>query len=91
MSCRVGDLSLSISWFVCEFFSVGEFLSPSCYSVSCLSVSCRVTEGGTYVFMNNLDHMTKMVFMSIYDKNIHKSFPEPVDRFQRNLACSIDD
>ena len=43
MSCRVGDLSLSISWFVCEFFSVGEFLSPSCYSVSCLSVSCRVT------------------------------------------------
>ena len=41
MSCRVGDLSLSISWFVCEFFSVGEFLSPSCYSVSCLSVSCR--------------------------------------------------
>ena len=44
MSCRVGDLSLSISWFVCEFFSVGEFLSPSCYSVSCLSVSCRVTD-----------------------------------------------
>ena len=43
MSCRVGDLSLSINWFVCEFFSVGEFLSPSCYSVSCLSVSCRVT------------------------------------------------
>ena len=43
MSCRVGDLSLSISWFVYEFFSVGEFLSPSYYSVSCLSVSCRVT------------------------------------------------
>ena len=43
MSCRIGDLSLSINWFVCEFFSVGEFLSPSCYSVSCLSVSCRVT------------------------------------------------
>ena len=46
MSCRIGDLSLSINWFVCEFFSVGEFLSPSCYSVSCLSVSCRVT--GSY-------------------------------------------
>ena len=44
---RVGDLSLSISWFVCEFFSVGEFLSPSCYSVSCLSVSCRVTNVAT--------------------------------------------
>ena len=48
MSCRVGDLSLSISWFVCEFFSVGEFLSPSCYSVSCLSVSCRVTGHQAY-------------------------------------------
>ena len=47
MSCRVGDLSLSISWFVCEFFSVGEFLSPSCYSVCCLSVSCRVIDERT--------------------------------------------
>ena len=36
-------LSLSVSWFVCEFFSVDEFLSASCYSVSYLSVSCRVT------------------------------------------------
>ena len=32
-----------MSWFVCEFFSVDEFLSASCYSVSYLSVSCRVT------------------------------------------------
>ena len=41
MSCRVGE-------FVCEFFfSVGEFLSPSCYSVCCLSVSCRVIDERT--------------------------------------------
>ena len=33
--------------------------------------------------------MTKMAVMPIYGKNISSS--EPVDRFQRNLALSIDD
>ena len=60
MSCRVGDLSLSISWFVCEFFSVGEFLSPSCYSVSCLSVSCHVTD---FIFFIDCSYFLQIILL----------------------------
>ena len=46
MSCRVGYLSLLISWPVGDSFFVGEFLSASILLVSyllvsCLSVSCH--------------------------------------------------
>ena len=43
------------------------------------------------VYINNLGHMTKMAAMPIYVKNTSKSSSEPVDRFQRKLALSIDD
>ena len=31
-------------------------------------------------------HMTKMAAMPIYGKTLQNSSPEPLDRFQRNLA-----
>ena len=34
MNCRVGNLSLLVSWSVGELSFVGEFLSASCLSVS---------------------------------------------------------
>ena len=35
-------------------------------------------------------HMTKMATKTIYGKNLQKSSsPEPLDRFSRNLVCSI--
>ena len=44
------------------------------------------------MYVNNPGHMTKMATMPIMVKTIQKSFsPELVDRFQRNLARSIDD
>ena len=37
-------------------------------------------------------HMTKMAATPIYDKILQKSStPEPIDRFPRNLVCSIGD
>ena len=50
-------------------------------------------EGGTKAYINSPDHMTKIAAMPIYMvKNIKKSSSlEPVDRFQRNLLCSIGD
>ena len=49
-------------------------------------------EGGTKVNINGPGHMTKMGAMPIYGKNHKKSSSlEPVDRFQRNLVCSIGD
>ena len=42
--------------------------------------------------VKNLSHMTKMADMPIYDENLYKSSGlELLDRFQRNLACSIND
>ena len=35
--------------------------------------------------------MTKMATMSIYGKNPSNSSQEPVNRFQRNLTCIVDD
>ena len=35
--------------------------------------------------------MTKIAVMPLYGKNLQKSSPEPVDRFPRNLVCSIVD
>ena len=46
-------------------------------------------EGGTNVYINGPGHMTKMAAMPIYGKK--KSSLEPMDRFQRNLVCSIGD
>ena len=34
-------------------------------------------EGGTKVYINGPGHMPKMAAMSIYGKNLKKSFPEP--------------
>ena len=49
-------------------------------------------EGRTKVCINGPGHMTKMVAMPIYGKNLKKSSsPEPVGRFPRNLVCSIGD
>ena len=43
------------------------------------------------MYIKNPGHMTKMAAMPIYGKTVQKSSsPEPVDRFQRNLARSID-
>ena len=43
------------------------------------------------MYIKNPGHMTKMAAMPIYGKTLQKSSsPEPVDRFQRNLARSID-
>ena len=40
--------------------------------------------------LNGLDHMTKMVAMPIYGKNLKKSSsPEPIDWWPWNLLCSI--
>ena len=44
------------------------------------------------MFINNQGHMTKMAAMPVYGKNhLKSSSPEPLDRFQRNFACSIGD
>ena len=44
------------------------------------------------MFISKHGHMTKMTAMPIYSKNhIKASSPEPLDRFQRNLACNIGD
>ena len=49
-------------------------------------------EGGTKVCRNGPGRMTKMAAMPIYGKSLKKSSSlEPVDRFQRNLVCSIGD
>ena len=49
-------------------------------------------EGGTKVYINGPGHMTKMAATLIYGKNFYiSSSPEPVDRFSRNLVCSIGD
>ena len=47
--------------------------------------------GGTIKCINNPGHMTKMAAMPIYDKILQKSSQEPLDRFQRNIACNIVD
>ena len=42
--------------------------------------------------VNNPGVMTKMAAMAIYGKTPSKSSsPEPVDQFQQNLACSIEE
>ena len=47
---------------------------------------------GTTVCSRHLGHMTKMAPMLIYGKNLSKIFfVKPVDRFQRNVVCSIGD
>ena len=44
------------------------------------------------MYINNPGHMTKMAAMPIYGKTIKiSSSPEPVNRFQRNFALSMDD
>ena len=49
-------------------------------------------EGGTKVYINDPGHMTKMAAIPIYGKKHKKSSSlEPVDRFQRNIVCSIGD
>ena len=47
---------------------------------------------GTKVCSRHLGHMAKMAAMLIYGKNLSKIFfVKPVDRFQRNVVCSIGD
>ena len=44
------------------------------------------------ISLKDATHTTKMAVMPIYDINLQKSSPpEPVDRFPRNLVCSILD
>ena len=44
------------------------------------------------VYIIGPGHLTKMAAMAINSKNFKKtSSPEPVDRFPRNLVCSIGD
>ena len=44
------------------------------------------------MYINNPGHMTKMAAMPIYGKTFQRSSAlEPVDCFQQNLACSIED
>ena len=45
------------------------------------------------MYINNLDHMTKMAAMAIYGKkSIQKpSSLKPVNRFKRKLTCCIED
>ena len=44
-------------------------------------------------YLHDAGHMTKMATMPIYGKNPSKNLPtfEPVERFPRNLVCSIWD
>ena len=47
----------------------------------------HLKDGVINVYINNPGHMTKMAARPIYGKNLSKSSsPEPVDRFQGNLA-----
>ena len=49
-------------------------------------------EGGMKVCKNGPGHMTKMAAMPIHGKKpLKSSSQEPVDRFSRNLVCSIGD
>ena len=42
------------------------------------------------IYTNELGHMTNMAAMPIYGKNLKKSSsPEPIDRWPRNLVCSM--
>ena len=42
------------------------------------------------IYEYDIGHMTKMAAMPIYGKkNLQKSLPEPVDRFQQYLVFSI--
>ena len=42
------------------------------------------------IYINELGHMTKMVAMPIYGKNLQTSSPpEPMERWPWNLVCSI--
>ena len=42
------------------------------------------------IYTNELGHMTNMATMPIYGKNLKKSnSPEAIDRWPRNLVCSI--
>ena len=44
------------------------------------------------IYFYDAGHTTKMAASHIYGKTLQKSFsPEPVDRFPRNLVCSIWD
>ena len=44
------------------------------------------------IWLHDAGHMTKMAAMPIYGKTLQKSSsPEAVDRFSRNLVCSIGD
>ena len=61
MSCRVGELSLSIIWFVRELFFVSELLFLRAVSASCMSVSCRITLFNTF-------HIFTSVNMVYYSK-----------------------
>ena len=48
--------------------------------------------GGTEFCSQHVGHRTKMAATPMYGKNPSKSStPEPVDRFPRNLVCSIGD
>ena len=49
-------------------------------------------EGGTKVYINGPGHMTKMALCPYMVKTIKiSSSLEPVDQFQQNLLCSVED
>ena len=41
------------------------------------------------ICINEFGHMTNMATTPIYGKNFKKSFPEAVDQWPLNFACSI--
>ena len=63
------------------------FSSETAWPIKAKFYMKHLWEGGTNVYINNPGHVTKMAAMPIYGKNLQKSSsPEPLDRFQPNLA-----
>ena len=63
------------------------FFSETAWPIKAKFLMKHFLDGGTNVFINNPGHMTKMAPTPIYGKTLQNhSFPEPLDRFQRNLA-----
>ena len=66
---------------------IGELIAYPCSGVNRRCCHCRRCQ---IVCINRPGHMTKMAAMPIYGKNLQNSSPpKPVDRFPRNLVCSI--
>ena len=85
---------LSSRMYVCVYIYVNIFKHLLLWSHwadwSQISYGSSLGLGGTKVCSNGPGHMTKMIAMPIYSKNVKKfSSPEPKGRWPWNLVCSI--